>query len=62
MEDRSKTTTVIYWADLDLLKQYQREVSAQRHKQVTLPDLLHEIIREKRQDHGTVQQKQQRDT
>jgi hypothetical protein len=62
MEDRSKTTTVIYWADLDLLKQYQREVSAQRRKQVTLPDLLHEIIQEKRQDHRTVRQEQQRDT
>jgi hypothetical protein len=47
MEDTGKTTTVIYWADLNLLKQYQREVSARRRKQITLPDLLHEIIQEK---------------
>jgi hypothetical protein len=44
---RRKTTTVIYWADLELLKQYQREISAQRHRDMTLPDLLHEIIQEK---------------
>lgn len=45
--DHTETTTKIYKSDVALLKQWQRQVSAQRQAWVTLPELLHEIIHEK---------------